>query len=389
MERARLDTPGVAHSVHLNSAGAALPPSPVTEATIAHLRLEARIGGYEAAASAEAQVQDTYDALARLLGCRTDEVAVVDSATRAWDMAFYGLGFGPGDRILTSRAEYASSAIAFLQVAARSGVSIEVVEDDEHGQLSLADLEHRLDRAGDTAKLVAVTHVPTNGGLVNPVEEIGALARAAGVPYLLDACQSAGQLPLDVDRIGCDLLSGTGRKFLRAPRGTGFLYVRRSILDRLEPPMLDLRSATWTGADTYEIKPDARRFETWECNYAAKIGLGVAVDYALGWGLDDIAVRVTDLADGLRSRLTAEPGVHVHDKGRRRCGIVTFTVDGLAATDVARALADEGVSVHVSQTTSAQYDMPARGLHEMVRASVHYYNTDDELDQLIRALPAR
>lgn len=375
--------------MHFNSAGAALPPSPVTDAVIAHLLLEARMGGYEAAAAAEAEVEGAYDALARLLNCGTDEVAVFDSATRAWDMAFYGVAFRPGDRIFTCRAEYASNAIAFLQVAARYGAIIEVVEDDEHGQLSVADLERRLDRAGDAAKLIAVTHVPTNGGLVNPVEQVGVLARAAGVTYLLDACQSAGQLPLDTERIGCDLLSGTGRKFLRAPRGTGFLYVRRSVLERLEPPMLDLRSATWTGPDTYEIKPDARRFETWECNHAAKIGLRVAVEYALGWGLDGIAARISGLADELRVRLDAEPGVQVRDKGLRRSGIVTFTVDGLAATDVARALSAKGVHVHVSHATSAQYDMAARGLDQVVRASVHYYNTEVELDHLISALPAR
>ncbi|HEY9414547.1 MAG TPA: aminotransferase class V-fold PLP-dependent enzyme [Pseudonocardia sp.] len=375
--------------MHFNSAGAALPPSPVTDAVIAHLLLEARMGGYEAAAAAEAEVEGAYDALARLLNCGTDEVAVFDSATRAWDMAFYGVAFRPGDRIFTCRAEYASNAIAFLQVAARYGAIIEVVEDDEHGQLSVADLERRLDRAGDAAKLIAVTHVPTNGGLVNPVEQVGVLARAAGVTYLLDACQSAGQLPLDTERIGCDLLSGTGRKFLRAPRGTGFLYVRRSVLERLEPPMLDLRSATWTGPDTYEIKPDARRFETWECNHAAKIGLRVAVEYALGWGLDGIAARISGLADELRVRLDAEPGVQVRDKGLRRSGIVTFTVDGLAATDVARALSAKGVHVHVSHATSAQYDMAVRGLDQVVRASVHYYNTEVELDHLISALPAR
>jgi selenocysteine lyase/cysteine desulfurase len=373
---------------HLNNAGAALPPSTVTQAVIAHLRLEAEIGGYEAADAAHDQVEAVYTALARLLGCQPDEIAVVENATRGWDMAFYSLGFQPGDRILTARAEYSSNVIAYLQVARRTGAVVEVVEDDEHGQLSVADLRDRLGRGPGAVKLIAISHVPTNGGLVNPAEEVGAVAREAGVPFLLDACQSAGQLSLDVQRIGCDMLSGTGRKFLRGPRGTGFLYVRREMLDKLEPPFLDLHAATWTSPGTYEVRGDARRFENWETNYAAKVGLGAAVSYALSWGIDAIEARVTELADGLRSRLLAADGVRVHDRGLRRCAIVTFTVDGVPSEEVKRHLAANGINTSVSLASDAQFDLRRRGLPDLVRASVHYYNTDAELDRLLAALPA-
>jgi selenocysteine lyase/cysteine desulfurase len=387
VERARRDTPGASNVAHLNNAGAALPPVQVTDAVIAHLRREAELGGYEAAEAAADQVERTYAAIAQLVGCQVDEVAVIENATRAWDMAFYGLSLEPGDRILTARAEYASNVIAFLHVARRTGAVVEVVENDESGQLSVADLRHRLRDGKGPVKLVAITHVPTQGGLVNPAEEVGAAAREAGVPYLLDACQSIGQLPVDVDRIGCDVLSATGRKFLRGPRGTGFLYVRRAFLEQIEPPFLDLHAATWTAPDEYVVRDDARRFENWETNYAAKIGLGVAVDYALGWGMESIEARVTALADTLRAALTAVPGVAVHDQGRRRCGIVTFTIDGVPAQQVQQRLAEHGVNVSVSLVDYARLDLTARGLPDLVRASVHYYNTDDELDRLIRALP--
>jgi cysteine desulfurase / selenocysteine lyase len=383
VDRARRDTPGAANVAHLNNAGAALPPRQVTDATIAHLRREAEMGGYEAAAAAADQIDSTYAAIARLIGSHTDEIAVVENATRAWDMAFYGITFHPGDRILTARAEYASNVIAFLQVASRTGAVIEVVDNDESGQVSVPDLRRRLSDGNGPVKLVAITHVPTQGGLVNPAEEIGAATREAGVPYLLDACQSVGQMPIDVERIGCDMLSATGRKYLRGPRGTGFLYVRRSMLDRIEPPFLDLHAATWTAPGEYEIRKDARRFENWETNYAAKIGLGVAIDYALSWELPAIESRVTHLADGLRDLLTARKGVQVHDQGLRRCGIVTFTVDGLPATEVQRRLVQQGVNVSVSVADYARLDLPARGLTEVVRASVHYYNTHEELDRLV------
>jgi len=377
----------VARVAHLNNAGAALPPSVVLDAVIAHLRLEAEIGGYEAADAARDRVEAVYRSIARLIGCQPEEVAVVENATRAWDMAFYSLAFRPGDRILTARAEYSSNMIAYLQVARRTGAVVEVVEDDEHGQFSVADLRERLTRGPGEVKLIAMTHVPTHGGLVNPAEEVGAVAREAGVPFLLDACQSAGQLPIDVRRIGCDMLSATGRKFLRGPRGTGFLYVRREILDRLEPPFLDLHAANWTGPDSYEIRADARRFENWETNYAAKIGLGAAVEYAASWGLDAIEARVTALAEGLRERLTDISGVRVHDQGLRRCAIVTFTVDGVPAGDVQRHLSSRGVNTSVSIAEEGRFDLLHRGLPDLVRASVHYYNTEGELDRLTGALP--
>ena len=387
VELARRDTPGAAKVAHLNNAGAALPPVQVTDAVVAHLMRESEMGGYEAAEAARDQVERTYAAIADLIGARPDEIAVIENATRAWDMAFYGLAFAVGDRILTARAEYASNVIAFLQVAARTGAVVEVIDDDDSGQVSVADLRQRLSAGTAPVKLVAITHVPTQGGLVNPAEEIGAAAREAGVPFLLDACQSVGQMPVDVDRIGCDMLTATGRKFLRAPRGTGFLYVRRDFLDQLEPPFLDLHAATWTAPDRYEVRPDARRFENWETNYAAKIGLGVAVDYALSWGLEPIQARVTGLADRLRHQLSSRDGVHVHDQGVRRCGIVTFTIDGVPAEDVERRLHEDRVNVSVSLVEYARLDLQHRALPDLVRASVHYYNTDDELEQLVSALP--
>ena len=388
VDQARRDTPGCAHVAHLNNAGAALRPQVVTDAVIGHLQREAEIGGYEAADEAKDALAHTYDALGRLLGCSPTEIALVENATRAFDMAFYSFSFEPGDRILTSHAEYASNAVAMLQVARRSGAVIEVVDDDAFGQLDVADLERRLTRGAGPARLVALTHVPSQGGLVNPAAAIGRLTRAAGIPNLLDACQSVGQLELDVTEVGCDFLAGTGRKFLRGPRGTGFLYASGAITETLEPPFVDLWSATWTGPDTFELADGARRFETWECDVAGRIGLGAAVDYALGVGLADIELRVHELATALRERLVALAGVTVRDRGEHLCGIVTFTVEGTGPAAVRQHLAADAVNVHVTTAASAQLDFPRRGLGEVVRASVHYYNNDEDLDRLIRSLRA-
>lgn len=381
----RRDTPAVARLVHFNNAGAALPPQPVVDAVIGHLRLEAEIGGYEAADHARMAIEHAYDALAELLGCASDEIAIVENATRAWDMLFYALPLQAGDRILTAVAEYASNYIAFLQVARQRAVQIDVVPNDKHGQLSLEALATMID---DRVKLIAITHVPTNGGLVNPAAGVGAIARQAGIPYLLDACQSAGQMPLNVDELGCDMLSATGRKYLRGPRGIGFLYVRRGLLERLTPPFLDLHAARWIAPDRFAIRPDARRFENWEGNIAGKIGLGVAVDYALGLGLGPIRARVVDLAENLRQALSALPGVTVQDLGLERCGIVSFTRTGSAPDEVKAALRARNINLSVSRIGSTRLDMAARGLDAVLRASVHYYNTEAEIDHLCEVLAA-
>src|SRR6266536_2715268 len=302
--RARRETPGCEHVTHLNNAGSSLPPQPVLEAVVGHLELEARVGGYEAHEQNEAAIERFYGAAAELLVARPEEIAFASSATRAWDMAFYAFPFDRGDRILTAVAEYISNYIAYIQIAERTGVEVIPVPNDEYGQVSVDALRELVD---ERVKLIAITHVPTNGGLVNPAAEIGAVAREGGIPYLLDACQSVGQLPVDVEELGCDVLSATGRKFLRGPRGTGFLYVRRGLLEHLEPPLLDGHAAEWQEDGDYRIRDDARRFENWESFVAGKLGLGAAVDYALQLGLEPIRDRVQALAAQLRGCLAEVP----------------------------------------------------------------------------------
>lgn len=383
VKRARAQTPGVSEVIHFNNAGAGLMPQCVLDAQKTYLDLEARLGGYEAADHESVRLEKVYDAIAQLINCARDEVAVVENATVGWDMAFYAMTFSPGDRILTAQAEYAANYIAYLQVKQKTGAVVEVIPSLESGETSVEALQNMLD---DHVKLISITHVPTNGGLVNPAEEIGKVARANGIPYLLDACQSVGQIPLDVERIGCDMLSATGRKYLRGPRGTGFLYVRRSMLERLHPPMIDLLAATWTAPDTYELRPDARRFENWETNMAAKIGLGTAVDYALSWGLDDIESRLVALAHTLREQLSDLPGFTVHDVGRRRCGIVSFSNESIPAPLLCARLGEAGINTTVSSRSSTLIDAMRRELPDMVRASLHYYNDESEIDRMIDVL---
>ena len=351
-------------------------PKVVIDAVNSHFQLEVMRGGYEAADIAKDQIKDFYRLAAELVHCQPSEIAFLENATRAWDMVFYSIPFKPGDRILTAKAEYASNYIAFLQIAKKTGAVIEVIPNDANGQLCLSSMEQMIDAR---VKLISITHVPTQGGLINPAESVGIIAKAYNIFYLLDATQSVGQMPIDVEKIQCDALCATGRKFLRGPRGTGFLYVRKSKLHQLEPPFLDLLSAQLTSINEYKINPDSTRFETWERNYSNLLGLKSAIEYALSLGLENTWSRIQLLAHSLRRSLSSIPGVTIRDLGKNKCGIVTFTVDGVEPLDLCLQLRKKGINVSVSLAAYARLDLEERGLPSLVRASVHYYNTDEEI----------
>ena len=382
IERLRAETPGCAKVVHFNHAGASLMPQAVIDATVGHLMREASIGGYAPADAPTDRLARPYSSIARLINAKPTEIAVIENATRAWDMAFYAIPLSAGDRILTSMSEYGSNVISFLQVAQR-GISIEVIPNDQHGQVSVEALAGMLD---DRVKIVAISHMPTNGGLIQPVAEIGKLTRQSDAIYILDACQTVGQMPIDVGAIGCDVLSATSRKYLRGPRGAGFLYVRESLIERLEPPFLDIHAATWVARDRVEIRNDARRFENWESYVAGKLGFGAAVDYAREIGLDRVWATVSKRADRLRAELSAIPGITVRDLGAHQGGIVTFDHDRIGSTGIAAALHQEQINISTSSVFSTRFDMETRGLSKICRASVHCLTTDGEIDRLIESL---
>ncbi len=321
--------------------------------------------------------------LGRLFGVDATSVALSDSASRAWTSFFYAVPLEPGDRILLSQAEYAANAVAALQRARATGACVEVVPSDDDGRIDVEALRELLD---ERVRLVSVVHAPTNGGLVNPVREVADAAHAVGALVLLDACQSVGQLPVSVPELDVDALSGTGRKWVRGPRGTGFLYVRPRLIADLEPAMIDLHSATWTSPDTYELAPDASRFEMWETDVAARLGLGVAIDYLLDLGIDAVAEAIGYRAAHIRDGLERIPSVTVHDRGAPLNGIVSFTVDGIEPTAVRDALAAQSITVTVSSRSSTLLDMSQRRLEAVVRASPHYFVSPADVDRFLVAV---
>ena len=383
VEKVRAETRGCSNLIHFNNAGASLMPAPVADYLCDFLREEEIKGGYETRSLRNAEIENFYTSVSRLLNANPKEIAFVENATRAWDMVFYALPLGPGDKILTTVSEYGSNLIAYLHRAKQTGAEVVIVPNDNTGQIDVNALEQSID---NKTKLISISHIPTGGGLVNPAHDVGRIAKKYGIPFLLDACQSVGQMHLDVKKIGCDFLSATGRKYLRGPRGTGFLYVQEDWIERLEPPLLDQYAADLIDANAYEIRTDARRFENWERYFAGQAALGQAVDYAMELGLEAIERRVVDLAACLREGLQETGVLELTDQGVKKSGLVTFQHQRLDAEQVKALVSKQSINVSTSSGSGMKLSYLERGLDGLVRASVHYYNTAEEIKKFITAV---
>ena len=384
IDQVRAETPGCSSVVHFNNAGSSLPPQAVLDTVVEYLTTEATIGGYEIVADRDEALSSVYEQASALIGGEPRNWAFVESATRAWNAAFSALRFTPGDRVLTTKAEYPSNMAGLLRAKEIQGVEVEIVPDDEHGQVDVSALESMLD---ERTRLVSITHVPTQGGLINPAVRVGEVLRDTPILYQLDACQSAGQMVVDIDEIGCDILSFTGRKFLRGPRGTGMVWASDTALDQMSNPAgVDMQGATWDSPFTITPDPSAGRFEPYEVFFAGKVGLAEALRYANTIGMANIEQRNRSLAAQLRDGLSALPGVTVQDKGADRCAIVTFSVDGREPAAIRDTLRARSINLSVTAQASARLDFPERNLDDILRASVHYFNTEAEIDLLIEAI---
>eukprot|EP00889_Picochlorum_renovo_P001791 jgi/Picre1/28821/NNA_004218.t1 len=392
-QHVRHSTPGVPDRIHLNAAGCSLQSEQTKERVLAYLEKEQSRGGYEHALDCQEDLNAPYKELSTLLNCREEEIAIVSSATEAWLQIIQGLSWGwtKDDCIVTSESEYGTNYLTYLQMQKRIGVGIVVVPETEEYDIDLVHLERVLMSGGDGNSkkpvLISITHIPTSSGRVYDAAGVGRLAKKYRVPFLLDACQSVGQICTDVKEIQCDFLSGTGRKFLRAPRGTGFLYCSKDYLDAFEPASIDVASASWTNSSDYKLVGTCRRFEKYEMSYAARVGLAVALRECNNLGIHIIEKRILHLAEYLRNALEHNvPGLLLRDKGTRLCGIVSFTVQGITADELYALLQSEQVSVSVSRITSSRLDFEKRHLEQVVRASVHVYNSEEELDRFVSIL---
>jgi selenocysteine lyase/cysteine desulfurase len=383
--RLRSDTPGCQQRIHLNNAGAALMPAAVVQAIQDHITLESRIGGYEAADARQDAILAAYRSVADLIGAQARNIAFTENATAAFALALSSVPFAPGDVIVTTRNDYASTQIQLLSLQARLGVRILRAPDRSAGGVDVQAMAELIRR--HRVRLVCVTHIPTNSGLVQDVRAIGSVCRDAGVLYLIDACQSIGQLPLDVAALGCDFLSASARKYLRGPRGAGFLYVSDRALDQgLEPLFIDMRGADWIAEDRYRAVTDAKRFENWESAWALVLATGEAARYARLVGMQAISQRVSMLGQRLREQLGSINRVRILDRGSELCGIVSVAIDGRDPGELVTALRARGINTSAQHREYALLDFDDKRVTSLLRISPHYYNTEEEIDQAVAAI---
>jgi len=360
-------------------------PEPVIRTIQDHITLESRIGGYEAAEARHDAVQAAYQSVAELVGTQPENIAFTENATASYIQALSSIPFERDDVILTTRNDYASNQIQFLSLQARMGVQVLRAPDQVEGGVDVQAMAELIRR--HRPKLVSVSHIPTNSGLVQDVGAVGSVCRDEGILYMVDACQSIGQMPVDVHELGCDFLTASSRKYLRGPRGAGFLYVSDRGLERgLEPLFIDMRGADWIAEDRYRAVRDAKRFENWEFAWALVLATGEAARYATAVGLEKIQDRVWALSGRLREALGAIDKVRVLDHGRELCGIVSASIDGWDPGELVVALRDRRINTSAQTRVYAVIDYDKKGVTASLRISPHYYNTEKEIDQTVSAI---
>jgi len=372
---------------HFNHAGASLVPAEALERMLTHLRLEAEIGGYEAAAQVADELGAVPAGVAPLFGPAVDggDVTIVESASRASEQMVWAMaetfGWGRGDRVLVDQFTYATVHATLMVLRAARGVIVDVAPARTDGTVDPDQLSAALD---DRTRLVAITHVPTHVGTVTDVHAVGRVLADHDAIYALDVAQSLGQLPLDVEAIGCQIAFAPGRKFLRAPRGTGALYVEAALAGRVVPLTPAIGAVGVAGDPPFDLAVGARRFDTFEADLAGRLGLGVSARIATEVGLATIARLVRDRSADVIALLGAVDGVRLLDANA--VGIVSFVHDRLDPDEIRARLGADGVNVWVNPAGGSPVDGARRAVLPSVRVSPHYLTDDEDLERLGRAL---
>jgi len=381
LNKVRKDTPHCQDRIFLNSAGSSLMPNQVLERMKSYLDEEVKYGGYKLYDIYEGEINEFYLETAKLLNCQPHNIAYAFNATDAFAQALYSIPFEKGDVIITSDDDYFSNHIQFDSLYRRFGVQTIRVNNLENGELDLVHME-RLIREHNP-RLVSITHVPTNTGKVQDVESVGTLCESYDILYIVDACQSAGQMPLDIEKIKCDFLNVTGRKFLRGPRGTGFLFISDRVLKMgLTPLRLDGWSANWVAPNQFDFHESARRYEVYEQSYSCTLGLKEAIRYANDIGLDKIYAYNQELLTRLRSNLAAHGDILFLDEGENLVNIFTFQKKGATKSEIEKALTENEVYFSSAFRGNALIDFDKKGVDWAIRISPHYFNTMEEIDKV-------
>ncbi len=364
-----------------NSASSSLPPKSVVEVITEYLVEEQQVGGYTIEDDRANAIANFYIQAAKLLNCKPQNIAFAYNATDAFSKALLSIDFEKGDVIITSDDDYVSNHFQFIALQKRIGVKVIRIKTLENGDLDISHFKEVV--VTKQPKLVAVTHVPTNSGLVQDVTSIGRICANYNILFLLDACQSVGQLVVDVQDIQCDFLVVTGRKWLRGPRGTGILYVSDRVLNAgMYPFSIDGNGGIWYKANDFKIIETAQRFELFESSKALVVGFAEALHYLNAIGIERISERNKQLITALRTNLNAIKGVNLYDRGSVTSSILTFRKEGKSLEDIQNALKAHSIFHSVSSKPWGVIDFNKKGVDWVIRLSPHYFNTIKEIDRV-------
>ena len=381
IEQIRQDTPNCKDKIFLNSAGASLIPKIVVHKVNEYLIEEEKIGGYKLEELRKSEFDEFYNEVAKLIHCEAHNIAFINNATDGYIKALSCIDFKEDDTVITTDDDYASNHIHFIALQKRYHINVVRIKTFENGELDIEDFETLIKMY--RTKLVSISHIPTNSGLIQNVKAIGNICEKNNIIFLLDACQSVGQIVVDVKPLKCDFLTATGRKFLRGPRGTGFLYVSDKILkEQYAPLYIDGRGATWTEIYKFEMLDSAKRFELWESPCAFKMGFQEAIKYANNIGMEHIQAYNEKIMKQLRANLSSIPNVVLFDKGLNTSNILTFRKGNVSLKRISNILDKNKVYYSVSNKEWGLIDFNKKGIEWAIRLSPHYFNTIEEMDKV-------
>jgi cysteine desulfurase / selenocysteine lyase len=368
---------------YLNNAGAGIMSTKTYEVIINYLKLEREIGAYHAAAKSKTLSDNFYINAAKLINANSpSEIAYMDSASRGWNMIVYGTPLKKGDTILTLSSEFGTNLITLFNYAKLNDFKVCVIKCDINGSFLIEEIENKLKEG---AKLIAISHAVAHGSIINPVEEIGKLAKKYGAYYIVDGCQTVGQIKVDVQSIQCDAYMTTGRKWLCGPRGTGFLYVKSS--SQMRTTQLDLASADLIFDDNLnliriEVRNDAKQFELWEKSFANLLGLSSAIEECLESKIEVISVKIQELSNKLRFAASSNENIKLIGKTISLSGILGFYLDDYSKESYVQNEFDKfDLRISTMSDWDCPMHFPKNGANKIFRLSPHFYTDNDTIEK--------
>lgn len=370
--------------VYVNSAAASPPPRQVVDTSIDYLQKTASLGPYLPSFREEVyqKIEETREKAAKFIGAKTSEMAFVKNGTEGINFIANGLTWNKGDEIILADIEFHSNYTPWLKLRDKKKVHLKIIKTDFSGVIDVNLIEQEI---SNRTKLITVSHLSNASGALQHIEKICEIAKKRDVLTLINASQTLGLIPINVQELDCDFLTGCGRKWLRGPEGSGILYIRESLVESIEPTIIGWGGTTWDfETNEYYYLSTARRVEAGCPIVPSILGLGAAIDYAQNIGIEEIVTKVEALTRYSFQQLSVIEGIAIYGPKNieNRLAIIPFNVEGLHPDEITNYLEKNNIIIE-SGTFMANMLLQHYGINKMVRISPHYFNTKVEIDFIV------